>query len=225
MNDPLIDAETNIKGTIVLLEECVEAKIKKIIFASSGGAVYGNQDQDKFSEDDQTDPISPYAISKLAIEKYLEYFRRHRKLDYLILRYSNPYGPGQNVIGSQGIIPIFLNLVRQNKAVNIFGDGENIRDYVFIDDVIGITKKMFNKKTKHSIYNIGSGKGESINDVIDSMEKVAKKKINILKQPARDIDVRKIVLDVTRVSTEFGYEPKTSMQQGIKKTWDWLNKQ
>jgi UDP-glucose 4-epimerase len=223
MNDPLIDVDTNIRGTIMLLEECVNKKIKKIIFSSSGGSIYGNQKKDLFTEEDGTQPISPYAISKLAIEKYLEYYRLHMGLDYLILRYANPYGIGQNVVGSQGIIPIFLNLVKQNKKITVFGDGENIRDYVYIDDAIEMTKRIFNINTKYKIYNVGSGMGVSINEVINILEVIVGKKIDIERQPARDIDVQKIVLNNERILKEVDFKPEIMLQDGIIKTWNWLN--
>ena len=223
MNDPLIDVDANIRGTIVLLEECVKAKIKKIIFPSSGGAIYGNQKKDKFRESDPQDPISPYAISKLAIEKYLEYFRVRRGLDYLVLRYSNPYGPGQNVVGTQGIIPIFLNLVKQNKPITIFGDGENVRDYIFIDDVIENTKKIvFRNKVKYRIYNIGKGEGTTINQVIDTIRKATGKNIKVKKTPARSIDVRRIVLDTGRIREEISISSGISLEEGVGKTWTWV---
>lgn len=226
MNDPLIDVDTNIHGTVVLLEECVKAKIKKIIFSSSGGAIYGNQEKNKLSEDDRQNPISPYAISKLAIEKYLEYFRLNRGLDYLILRYSNPYGPGQNLVGSQGIIPIFLNLAKQGKEITIFGDGENIRDYIFIDDAIENTKRLsFKLKTKYRIYNIGSGKGISINGIVNAIRKVTGKGVRIKKTPARGIDVRRVVSDISRIKKEIDYSGETSLEEGIRKTWELIKNQ
>jgi UDP-glucose 4-epimerase len=224
MNEPLIDVNTNIVGTINLLEECVIAEVKRVIFSSSGGAIYGNENKDIYAEEDATNPISPYAISKLTIEKYLEYFKINKGLDYLILRYANPYGPGQNVVGSQGIIPIFLNLIRQDKPITIFGDGKNIRDYIYIDDLINITKLLFSKKTKYKIYNVGSGKGESINEIISIMSKVVKKNIKIENKPARLIDVRKIVLDSIRSVAETAYTMtmRTSLEDGIRKTWNWI---
>jgi len=223
MNDPLIDMDTNIRGTVVLLEECAKSKVKKIIFPSSGGAIYGNQDKKLLRENDPQNPISPYAISKLAIEKYLEYYRLNYGLNYLILRYSNPYGPGQNVAGSQGIIPIFLNLVKQKKPITIFGDGENVRDYIFIDDAIRNTKKIaFNSKTKHRLYNIGSGKGVTINKVINTIQKVTGEKVKVKKMPARSIDVRRVVLDTRRIKSEIDYSLKVNLKEGIKKTWNWV---
>jgi UDP-glucose 4-epimerase len=221
----LIDVETNIKGSIVLFDECVKSKVKKVIFSSSGGAIYGNQNKNKLSENDATNPISPYAISKLAIEKYLEYYRITRGLDYLILRYANPYGPGQNVVGSQGIIPIFLNLIRQGKPITIYGDGKNTRDYIYIDDAIHITKLVFAKKTKYRLYNVGGGKSASINEVVEIMKNVTKNKIKIVRRPSRNLDVRRILLDTKNIKAETGYVPSVSLVSGIRKTWKWLNKE
>lgn len=217
------EVDSNIKGTIVLLEECVASGIKKIVFYSSGGAVYGDNRGLACREEDLTNPISPYAISKLAIEKYLEYFKLNFNLNYLILRYANFYGPGQKTTGDQSIIPIFLGLVKNNQPINVFGDGENVRDFIYIDDLVEITKTLSFKKTKHSIYNIGSGKGKSINEIISVIRNVTKKEVvvNYLENRASDVKVN--VLDISRVATESGFNPRVSIEDGIKKTWDWIN--
>jgi len=224
MNDPLIDVDTNIRGTIALLDECANAKVKKVIFSSSGGAIYGDTQKELLSEDDSTNPISPYAISKLTIEKYLEYYRINGGLDYLILRYANPYGPGQNVVGSQGIIPIFLNLIRQDKPITIFGDGENVRDYIYIDDMINMTKLIFTKKTNCRVFNIGSGKGNSINEIVDAIEDVVNKKVSLDRKPARSVDVRRNILDNKKIIKEISNKPSISLEEGIRRTWGWINK-
>ena len=222
LNDPLIDVETNIKGTIVLLEECVKQNVKRIIFSSSGGAIYGNQQKNVFSEDDIANPISPYAISKLTIERYLEFFKIHHGLDYLIFRYANPYGPGQNIVGNQGIIPIFINLITNNQPIDIFGDGENIRDFIFIDDLVENTKRLFNVPTKYALYNIGSGEGRTINEIIETIKKISGKDVLMNMLPARDIDVRKVVLDVSRIKAEMHYNLEMQIEEGIRKTWNWI---
>lgn len=222
MNEPLIEIDTNIKGTISLLELCVKEKIKRIIFASSGGAIYGDQNKNIYNENDNTEPISPYAISKLTIEKYLRYFKKHSGLDYLILRYSNPYGPGQNIIGSQGIIPIFLNLIKQKKPITIFGDGKNLRDYIYIDDLVNITKMIFYRKVRYPIYNVGSGEKYTINGIVRIIEKVTGNKIEIKKLQERDVDVKRISLNIERVKKETAYAKFIPLEEGIKRTWKWL---
>ncbi len=225
MKDPLIDIETNLKGTVELLEECVKAKVKKIIFPSSGGAIYGDQNKESYSEEDPLLPISPYAISKLALERYFEYFRVTHDLDYLILRLSNPYGPRQNIIGNQGIVPIFLNLIKNNQPVTVFGDGNNVRDYIFIDDTIQNIKRLaFKKKSFYRIYNIGSGIGTSINELLAIMGKITKKKISLQIEAERKSDLKSIILNVRRAESEIEYSSKTNLEQGIKKTWEWIKK-
>lgn len=223
MNDPLIEIDTNLKATVVLLEECVKAGVKRVIFPSSGGGIYGNTDKNIISEDDPTNPISPYAISKLAIEKFLNYFNVQFGLDYLILRYSNPYGPGQNVIGSQGIIPIFLNLVKKEKEITVFGDGKNVRDYMFIDDAVENTIKLaFKRNLNYRIYNIGKGSGATINEIISLIKKVTGKKVKIKKVPAREIDVRQVILNNKRAKAEIKYSSTVSLKTGIEKAWEWI---
>jgi UDP-glucose 4-epimerase len=223
--DPFIEVDTNLRGTLVLLEECAKAGVKKIIYSSTGGAIYGDQKKDAYSENNQTSPVSPYAITKLTIEKYLEYYRINFGLEYLILRYSNPYGPHQNLVGTQGIIPIFLNLVKRSMLITIFGDGKNIRDFIFIDDLVEITKKIFRKKTKYNLYNVGSGTGNSINDIVEIIEKVTGKNLEVDFMPQRSIDVRRIVLDTQRLKREIGKYKKVSLEEGIKKTWKWVQRQ
>jgi len=222
MNDPLIDIDGNIKGSVNLLQRCVEAKVKRVIFASSGGSIYGNQDEASFSENDPVFPISPYAISKLAIERYLEYFRIEYGLDYLSLRYANPYGPGQNIVGSQGIVPIFLNLIKQDNPLSIFGDGDNVRDYIYIDDLADATVAIFNKETSQRVFNIGSNKGVSINELVTLMKKVTVKNIITKMVPSRGIDVRRIVLNTKKIEKEIGIISKVSLEEGIAKTWRWI---
>jgi UDP-glucose 4-epimerase len=218
-----IELDTNIKGTINLLQECVKSRIKKVIYASSGGSIYGNNKKGICNEEDKLDPISPHAISKMLIEKYLNYYRLHYGLDYLVLRYSNPYGPKQNILNKQGIVSIFLNLARQEKKIQIFGDGKNIRDYIFIEDAVNITKLLFEENTKHRIYNVGSGLGYSINEIIEAIEITLGKKIKTETLPQRDVDVRKIVLNTGRLKEEIEYNLKTDIKEGVRKTWEWIN--
>lgn len=218
------DIDKDIQGTIILLEECVNSNIKKIVFASSGGAIYGDSNKIICREEDNTNPISPYAISKLMIEKYIYYFKLNKGLDYLILRYSNLYGPWQNPQRDQGIINIFLNLIKKNKPIKVFGNGENIRDYLYITDAINITKYIFRKKTKYNIYNIGSGKGKSINKIIKVIEKITLKKVEINFMSERMIDIKRNILDTKRLSKEFDLIKKTSLEDGIRETWEWIIK-
>src|SRR3989339_350662 len=177
----------------------------------------------KSLQKDEAYKIFTFDLFKNGVSKNINYFD-----DNLIMVHGNFLNKEdlknalKNIDGSQGIIPIFLNLIRQNKPITIFGDGENIRDYIFIDDLINITRSLFLKETKHKIYNVGSGKGESINKIVDIIAEVVKHKIIIENKPARLIDVKKIILDTSRIVNETNYVLKISMEEGIKKTWDWI---
>lgn len=223
-SDPLMDVDTNIRGTIQLLNRCVDARVKKVIFSSSGGAIYGNQKAEMLLENSETNPISPYAISKLTIEKYLEYFRINHGLEYISLRYSNPYGPRQNVIGSQGVVPIFLHRIMEKKPISVFGDGENIRDYIYIQDAIEATINIFPLKTKQHVFNVGSGVGVSINELIRIMKNVVGMPVQVEYAPKRPVDVSRVVLDSGRIIREIGTFSNISLEEGIERTWQWMKK-
>ena len=156
MKDPRFDVEANVCGTMDLLELCVKHRVKKVVFPSSGGTVYGNVDSELIAEDAMTDPVCPYGISKLMIEKYLRYFSDLYGLDYLIFRISNPYGERQRLVGNQGVIPIFLNLVKNNDPITVFGDGSMVRDYIYVKDVVDFMTRVFELDTRERIYNLGS---------------------------------------------------------------------
>lgn len=226
MNNPEEEVSLNIQSSVRLLNMCADKKIKKVVYASTGGALYGNNGISKIKEDHQKSPISPYGIGKLTVEKYLEYFKIHKGLEYISLRFSNPFGPKQNIQGVQGAIPIFLNLVRNNQELNIYGDGSNIRDFIFIDDMCDATVRIFMKSNlKYSVFNVGSGKGQTLNKLISTIEKVTGIKPKVNYSPERKSDVRKVVLDIKRIESEIGPYIETSLKSGIKKTWDWLNMQ
>ncbi|MBN1252319.1 MAG: NAD-dependent epimerase/dehydratase family protein [Bacteroidales bacterium] len=218
--DPIFDVTSNIVGTINLLDICKQNQVKKIIFASSGGTIYGDQDKEKYNEIDPTLPISPYGISKLTIERYLQYYKINYGLDYLILRYSNPYGLSQNKAGTQGVIPIFLNKIKIEEPIMIYGDGENVRDYIFVEDLVALTIQLLNKENKKfQTYNVGSGQGVSLNQLISNIESVTGRKFNITREPARAFDVRRVVLDNDRLITEIGSFEFTPLNKGIEKLW------
>ncbi len=224
--NPVHDAESNVIGTIGLLQDIINTDVRKIIFSSSGGTVYGEVTKVPVSEDETTNPISPYGISKLAIEKYLQYFDYAYGLDYTIFRYSNPYGEGQYPSKGLGVIPTFLGNIAKGKSPVIYGDGSVVRDYVYINDImdvnlIAISRKI---KSKYHIFNVGSGTGTSLNELIDIMSDVLGNRIKPEYVNVRKGDVSKIVLDITRIKKEYGWEPKTSLSKGIQNTWNWVKR-
>lgn len=221
-NDPFIDVDTNIRSSIELFQLCTEHGVKKVIFPSSGGTVYGDINSDRIDELMAPMPRSPYGIGKLTIEHFLRYFKFTAGLDYIVYRVANPYGPGQNIHGKQGVIPIFMHKFIEKEPLTIFGAGEMIRDYIFIDDLIDMITGSFEKDNKFGEYNIGCGNGVSVNRLVESLERVAgytAEKKHIDTPPTY---IHKSVLNIDRFVTEFGITPKTSLEDGIRKTWEYV---
>jgi len=221
--DPLIDVDTNIRMSVELLQVCTQANVKKVIFPSTGGAIYGRHSDKPFTEEDRTEPISPYAIGKLTIEGYLRYFHQAHGLDYVIYRVSNPYGERQNVVGSQGAIPIFLNLIRHGRPLTIFGDGSMVRDFIYVQDVAEMITASFAKKNKYPVYNIGSGQAISVNSLIEKLREVTGEPVKVMNLPIRPTDVDTVTLDIKRFQTEYGAREFTNLENGIHTTWEYVN--
>ena len=224
VNNPIFDVESNIIGSIRLFQTAIENKVERIIFPSSGGTIYGPVEEDLIKETHPLNPVNPYAISKLTIEKYLDYFKYSFGMDYFILRYSNPYGERQNPLGNQGVIPIFLNKIKNNEPPVIYGDGSAIRDYIYIDDAIDATMAVLNSDTKETLFNVGSGQETSINQLLSVMSDVTSYKVDPVYRENSGIYLPKIVLDTSRIRKETGWYPKTDIKEGIKKTWEWIRK-
>lgn len=222
IKDPIYDVQTNIIGSVRLLQLAVDSNVKKVIYPSSGGTIYGEPASLPVPETHPLNPIDPYGISKLAIERYLNYFSRAYGLDYLILRYSNPYGENQSPHGQQGVIPVFLNRAKMGERLVIYGDGSMERDYIYVGDAAEATIAALEKKTAHKIFNVGSGAGTSINRLVELLCAVTGKKIEPVYTDDTAIRVQKIVLDISRIHDEVGWKPSTSLQEGIEKTWRWL---
>lgn len=223
-DDPLIDIETNIKMSVELFDECVKQKIQKIIFPSTGGAMFGaNNDRTLFSETMTPQPLSPYAIGKLAIEHYLHYFEKKYTVASVVFRISNPYGERQAMHSKQGVIPIFLEHIANDEPITVFGDGSMVRDYIYIKDVAEMIAESF-QRAKQNLYNLGSGQGVSVNELINKIQKVAGKPSKIVHRPNLATFVERSVLDVSRFQREFHMPPGTSLQSGIQKTWDYIQR-
>lgn len=221
-NDPLIDIDTNIRGSVELFQACVESGVKKVIYFSSGGTVYGDIDSEQISELEPLKPVSPYAIGKVTVENYLRYFEFTHGLDYVVYRIANPYGPGQNIYGKQGVIPIFMRHFFEGEPLTIFGDGSMTRDYIYVEDMMSMIVQTFDKINKVKEYNIGSGKGHTINEIIKAIEKCTD--ITPIKHhlpvPATYVD--RSVLSIDRFVNEYNIKPMTSLETGIERTWQYV---
>ena len=214
------DIEDNLINTINLLDACVKNKVKKIIFPSSGGSIYGTPKEGYAQEESPLNPITPYSINKLCIEKYLNYYKRYYNLDYVIYRISNAYGERQTTKGKQGVIPIIMEKVLNNETVDLYGN--TIRDYIYIKDVTYFIGNNFDKDHKYTEYNLGSGKGLSLFRLVKLIEKINGAPIKINKLKRRKFDVKKIILDVSRIKNEFDFETKTDIKEGLEKTFYYI---
>lgn len=221
--DPIADVQANMMPTIGLMEACCEAKVKRLVFTSSGGTVYGPAQELPIPESHANDPLNAYGVSKLAVEKYLQMFRHLHGLEYAILRPSVPYGPGQNPLGRQGAPAVFTYRVAHEQPISIWGDGSVTRDYFYINDLIeALLLAAKRPLTNQRVFNIGGGQAITLIDLINAIEKVVGKKANIDFQPARDFDAPNIVLDTNRAADILGWTPKVSLEEGIGHLWDWM---
>lgn len=217
--DPTLDIRTNVAQTVEMLELASEAGIQKFYFASTGGAIYGDQGHAVYRETDGLFPISPYAIGKLTIENYLRYFKAKRGLEYVVLRISNPYGPRQSPSRKQGLIPIVLRQLEDGKPVTQFGDGSMVRDYLYVEDVASMIASTVGMETRHDTYNIGSGQGHSVTQVLNVIRNVTGCEFEIQLKAVPSTYITNVVLSTDRFNEEFGYVKMTSLEEGIRRTW------
>ena len=213
------DVNENINGTIRLINACVIYKIKKFIFISSGGTIYGIPKSELIKEEHPLNPISYYGVGKLTIEKLLQMYESNYGLNYIVFRVSNAYGSNQNFKKGQGVISIWLNQIILNKKINVWGDGSVIRDYIHISDVVDVLCKAVNFNHKHRVYNLGSGVGVSLNDVISLIRNNLTDDFKVEYMKSRTFDVTSCVLDMSRLISETGFMPQTSLAKGLKSLW------
>jgi UDP-glucose 4-epimerase len=219
-NDPTLDIRTNVAQTVEMLESCAAAGVGHFYFASTGGAIYGAQDRAEYVETDPTLPVSPYAIGKLTIENYLRYFQAVRGLRSTALRISNPYGTRQHHNKKQGLIPIALRQIAGGEPIVRFGDGSMVRDYIYVNDVVRMITRMVDRPHRHDVYNLGSGRGLSVSEVLASLRRVTGVDFDELVRPVPVTFVDRVVLDIGRYTTEFGRPTFESLDDGVRATWN-----
>lgn len=221
VEDPIFDAKVNILGSLNILKNSAEFKVKKIIFASSGGAVYGNAKRIPTPENYETSPISPYGIAKLTVENYLKFYKQSYNLDFISLRLANVYGPRQDPKGEVGVVSIFIDNLLKGKRPVIFGDGEQTRDFIYVDDVCKVCILAM-RSEKVGVYNVGTGVEISINDLYGAVQKVLNKRINPIHLLPKEGEVKRSCLDITKAHRELKWVPKISLKEGLKKVVGWF---
>lgn len=224
-DDPVYDVRSNVVDTLQLLQECCAQGVKKVVFISSGGTVYGVPKTVPIHEDHSTEPICSYGITKLTIEKYLALFQRVHGLEYVVARLSNPYGERQNPQAKQGAVGVFLGRIARGEKLTIWGDGEVVRDYVYIKDACKALISAAKYKpgaTDPRIFNVGSGAGCSLNELVDALRKVVDARVEVEYTASRVLDVPANVLDVSLAKKHLNWSPTTTMDDGLRCSWNWI---
>ena len=223
VSDPVFNAEVNELGTLNLLNAAVQNKVGKIIFSSTGGAIYGEvEDKHGADEDHPQEPISPYAITKRSVEMYLHAYWKLYGLKYTVLRYGNVYGPRQDPLGEAGVIAIFCGKMLKGEAPTIFGDGKQLRDYVYVADVAKANLLALDK-AEGEIINIGVGEGTSVNELYSALGDILKFKSPAVYAPPRAGELFRSVLNCGRAKKLLGWQAKTGIREGLAKTIAWYN--
>lgn len=204
----------NVFQTLQLLDMCVRLKISRVIFSSSS-SVYGVQTTIPIVETAPTDPISAHGIHKLTIEKFLLLYRYQHGLDCRIVRIANPFGPGQSITGRQGFVAIAIGHLLAGDEMTIRGDGNTIRDFIYINDVCEGLRQVAVTPTSHTLFNIGSGSGHPLNDVIATMRDLTGMPLPVVYAKNRFVDIPESVLDISRARTELRLSPAMPLEEGL----------
>lgn len=223
VEDPGMDARINVVDTINLLEFCRKNGVKKAIFASTGGAIYGEPEYLPADENHPVKPVSPYGISKFAAEKYLEFYKSMYNLNFTILRYSNVYGPRQDPEGEAGVVAIFSKSLLEGKQCSIFGDGEQTRDYIHVSDIARVNLEVLDK-AEGEIFNIGTGKETSVNQLYRKMCSILNCSTEPIYKEQRPGEINRISLKIDRVKESIGWEPRVDLETGLKDTLDYFKR-
>ena len=218
------DIEANVLFSSHLFEACVNYKVKKVVFISSGGTVYGKESVCPLSERTHTNPISSYGVQKLTIEKLLYLYNYMYGLDYRIIRLANPYGPYQRPNGILGAVTTFTYKALKGDEITVYGDGSVVRDFIYIDDAIRGIMNIVDGENKHHTFNLGCGYGTSISEVLNSVKKALGCELNVIYKAKRSVDVPVNYLDISRYEKYFGMLNPVGLEDGIKRTAEFMKR-
>jgi UDP-glucose 4-epimerase len=229
VSDPVTDASRNILGTLNLLEAARHAPHRpRVIFSSTGGAVYGDASAPPSPEESAKDPESPYGISKLSVEYYLAFYARTHGLDTVVLRYANVYGPRQDPHGEAGVVAIFCQRLLDRRPLTVFGNGGQTRDYVFVSDVaaanvLASTVKLPDvRRLDDRAFNIGTGVETSVLTLAESLQRAAKVSVPIEFAPKRDGEQQRSCVKIEKAARGLGWKPTVTLEQGLARTYAWF---
>jgi UDP-glucose 4-epimerase len=221
LEDPVFDADTNILGSLKLILESVKSGVKRITYVSTGGAVYGEPHSLPVKEDHPINPECAYGITKHTVEHYLYLYRMLEGLNYVVLRYPNVYGPRQNPHGEAGVNAIFTGMMLEGKTPTIFGDGEAVRDYVYVGDVAQANICALTRGDGQ-MFNIGSGIGTSVNEIYRDLAEIIGFDKPAIHAPARAGEIQKVYLDASRAAAVLGWKPQVTFREGLERTVAWF---
>jgi UDP-glucose 4-epimerase len=216
--DPVFDVQSNLVPALRLMEAMHTQEVRKLIFFSSGGTVYGNPEVTPVPESHPLHPISSYGVVKAAIERYIAIFAAAGTIRPLVIRPSNPYGPRQSSARGQGVVAAFLDCAAGHRTVRIWGDGETVRDYVHVDDLADFAVGAYEADLTGT-FNVGSGHGTTLNELLDVIRRVTGRGIGVEYLPARGFDVRRVVLDISAATRALGWKPRRDLESGISAVW------
>jgi UDP-glucose 4-epimerase len=220
VEDPVHDARTNVLGGLSLLQSCTKHGVRKFIYASTGGALYGEGRVLPATEEHPINPESPYGVSKHTLEHYLYLWKLLHALDYTVLRYPNVYGPRQNPHGEAGVNAIFIGLMLHGKRPRIFGTGEQVRDYLYVGDVVEANVITLDKGSGEML-NIGTGVGTSVNDIVRELGSILNFTEPPIYEAPRPGEVQRIYLDASKAKRVLGWEPRVTFREGLERTVAW----
>jgi len=222
--DPKFDASVNILGMLNMMEYAVRYHIKKIIFSSTGGAIYGEQDYFPADENHPLRPLSPYGITKLSTEKYLFYYKAVHSIEHVILRYANIYGPRQNPHGEAGVVAIFADKMLKGETPVINGDGKQTRDYVYVADVVEANVLALSFSSS-DIFNIGTGIENDVNTLFRHLRRFIGSSCEEKHGPAKAGEQMRSVIDHTKAKKILGWQPSVSLEEGLMKTVEFFRRE